>query len=449
MTDAAIVGAGLAGLAAARTLEDAGASTVVLEARDRVGGRTLSETIGAGVFNVGGQWLGPTQHRMARLVQEFGLATFPTHHAGRKIFDDGTRVRTYAGNIPALPLVQLLVLQRAMRRLDRLRRTVPPDRPHNAVHAERWDGETVETWKRRHVPSALVRGLLDAALRVVFGAEPRELSLLHVLAYLNAGGGLESLIGIEGGAQETRFVGGAQQVALRLAERLGERVVLAAPVAAIEQVADGVAVHAAGRTVRARYAIVAVPPPLAARIRFTPALPALRDQLLQRFPMGATTKVLATYARPFWREQGFSGEAVASDGPVTATFDNTSHDGAQPALVAFVVGEPARAWGARAADVRRQAILLALARFFGPDAGAPLEYREQDWAAEPWTRGCPVASPAPGALVAFGDALRAPTGRLHWAGTETATEWNGYMEGAVESGERAAREVLERRTHDG
>jgi monoamine oxidase len=186
---------------------------------------------------------------------------------------------------------------------------------------------------------------------------------------------------------------------------------------------------------------VAIPPALAGRILYDPPLPALRDQLAQRVPMGATIKCHALYEQPFWRALGYSGEAVCDGDPISVVFDNTSHDGAQPGLLGFIVGRAARIWSGRDPEQRRAAVLAAFARFFGPEAASPIEYVEKDWAVDPWAGGCPVGVMAPGTLTTFGPALRTPVGRLHWAGTETAVEWNGYMEGAVESGERVAREV--------
>jgi monoamine oxidase len=211
----------------------------------------------------------------------------------------------------------------------------------------------------------------------------------------------------------------------------------------IAQSAGGVDVVTDRGAVRARRAIVAIPPPLAARIDFDPLLPARRDQLLQRAAMGAIVKVVACYERPFWRAQGLSGEVVATaPEPFAVVFDNSSHDLAQPALLGFVVGERARAYGALPAAERQRVAAAALGRWFGDEARHPVAIAELDWAAEPWTRGCPVAAFAPGALTRTGGGLRAPVGLVHWAGTETATEWTGYFEGALESAERAVREVM-------
>ncbi len=442
-TDVAIVGAGLAGLACARAVVDAGASCVVLEARDRVGGRTLSQPIGRATFDLGAQWIGPTQDRMARLASELGIETFATFHDGRKVLDLDGKVSTYAGTIPSLSLPRLVEMQRVLSKIERMAAKVDLDSPERTRDAAILDSETLESFKRKSVHSHAVRELLDAAVRVVFGAEPCDLSMLHFLFYLRSGGGLVRLIEIENGAQERRFVGGAQSIAVKLAERLGDRIRRSAPVRRITQDAKGVVVHADDVDVRARRVVVAVPPVLAARIEYAPALPAMRDQLTQRMPMGATVKCIALYDRPFWRARGLSGEGVANRGPASVVFDNTTHDASQAALLAFVVGGVAKSWSLRTATDRKQAILTQLARMFGDEALAPTEYLEHDWSTEVWTRGCPVGLMTTGTLTQYAPALRTPCGRIHWAGTETATHWHGFMEGALESGERAAREALE------
>jgi len=440
--DVVIVGAGLAGLACARAVVKAGASCVVVEARDRVGGRTLSRAIGAGTFDLGAQWIGPTQDRMEALTRELGVATFPTFHEGRKVLDLDGKISTYAGTIPSLSLPRLLELQRVLSKVERMSAAIDLDAPERSKRAETYDAETLEGFKRRSIHSRAVRELLDAAVRVVFGAEPCDLSMLHFLFYLRSGGGLMRLIEIEKGAQERRFVGGAQQVSIRMAAALGDRVRTSAPVRRIDQDASGVTVRGDGFEVRAKRCVVAVPPALAGRIEYSPALPAPRDQLTQRMPMGATVKCIALYERPFWRARGLSGEGVANRGPASVVFDNTTHDAAQASLLAFVVGGPAKTWSTRSEADRKSAILAQLARMFGDEALSPTDYVEHDWSTEIWTRGCPVGLMPTGVLTQFAPALRAPCGRIHWAGTETATKWHGFMEGALESGERAAREAL-------
>lgn len=443
-TDCIIVGAGLAGLCAARQLLARGIECVVLEARDRVGGRTLSQRLGRDVIDLGGQWIGPTQQRLAALARELGIATFPQHHQGTKLLSWGGKISSYSGELPKLSLWAQLELLLADRRWDKWRRQVSSAAPWDAALAELWDSMSVETYKQRHFRTAGARLFTDIVVRAVMTSEPRDVSFLYFLNYLSSGGGLASLISIPGGAQESRFVGGAQQISERLAEPLGPRLVLEAPVRSIEQHDQSVVVRCDAGRFEAKYAIVAVPPVLAGRIHYEAPLPARRDQLTSRMPMGSCIKYIATYDRAFWREQGFSGEAFSDTGPTVTTFDDTSHDGGQPALVTFSDGQVARTWGERSSDQRRTAVLNEFARFFGPDALAPTDFAEKNWNDDPWSRGCYAGVTAPGALSAFGAALREPCGRVHWSGTETATEWMGYLEGAIQSGERAADEVAQR-----
>ncbi|GAC1373181.1 MAG: FAD-dependent oxidoreductase [Polyangiales bacterium] len=450
--DVVVVGAGLSGLAAARRLVDGGATVRVLEARERVGGRTLSEPLAGGVIDLGGQWIGPTQDRVAALARELGVATFPQHQVGKKVLEHAGVVSHYTGLIPKLPLLHLLELDFTMRRLDWLSRRVPPEAPWRARKAAEWDASTLADWQRDHISSRGAKTMIDIATRAVFAAEPTELSFLYFLAYLASGGGLMRLIEVRNGAQQDRFVGGAQRLSVGLAARLGDRVTLGAPVRALEQSDDGVIVRIGGggdgsggeRTVRAKHAILALPPAVAGKIHVTPALPARRALLGEKMPMGSAIKVVVAYASAFWRQAGFAGEAVSDRGPMSMIFDDCAADGSHPALVGFVLGDAARVHRADP-DARKAAVLAQLVRTFGPRAATPLAYVDKDWSAEEWTAGCYVGLMAPGVMRAHGEALRAPCGRIHFAGTEAARQWMGYLDGAIESGERAASEVLSRR----
>ncbi|MDQ1249295.1 MAG: monoamine oxidase [Actinomycetota bacterium] len=442
--DVAIVGAGLAGLTTARNLVRAGRSVVVLEGNDRVGGRTASERLGHATFDIGGQWIGPQQRRMTRLAAELGAATFPTYDTGRKVLDVDGRISTYTGAIPSLPPAALVIMQTAIWRIDRMAARIPAEDPWNAPGATRLDARTLASWMRSAIPSTTVRGAMTAAVRVIFGAEPSELSLLHALWYIGQGGGILKLVEIRDAAQESRFVHSAHSVSVALAGALGDRVRLSNPVTCIAQHDDGVVVTTGGDTdaqVRARRVVATAPPHMASRIRYEPGLPPQRDAMMQRIPMGGTIKFHALYDVPFWREAGFSGEMVCTSGPVSVVFDNCSHDGAQAALVGFCVGAAAREIG-RLPEAAQQGVFEdVLVRGFGPRAREHTLFRIKDWAADEWSRGCPTGIMPPGVMGLYAPALRVPCGRIHWAGTETAREWTGYMEGAVESGERAAREV--------
>jgi monoamine oxidase len=442
--DVAVVGAGLAGLTAARRLVDAGKEPVVVEARDRVGGRTLNHDIGEGkVVEVGGQWVGPTQRRMLALSQELGVDTFPTHDEGDNLIEWRGDLKRYRGAIPRINPAILADVAQAQVRLDRMARRVPLEAPWEADRAARWDAQTYATWLARNLATAGARTLFEIGAEAVWAQEPADVSLLHVLFYTHSAGGLDALLGTSGGAQQDRFVGGSQVVALRLAEALGdERVALQAPVRRITHRADGVTVAADGLEVRARRAIVALPPALAGRIAYDPPLPGYRDQLTQRMAQGTVIKCMAIYPDPFWRAEGLTGQAASDIGPVRVTFDNSPPDGAPGVLLGFLEGRQARALGRRTPEQRRDAVVGCFARMFGPRAASPDRYVERVWADEEWTRGCYGCAMPTGAWTEFGPALRAPIGPLHWAGAETATVWSGYMDGAVSSGERAAADIV-------
>jgi monoamine oxidase len=443
--DVVVVGAGLAGLAAARALVAGGASVVVVEARERVGGRVLNEEIGGGnVVEVGAQWVGPTQDRLYAVARELGVDTFPTHAAGDNVIEYRGRLRRYTGAIPRINPVVLLDVERAQRRLNRLARNVPLEAPWEAPAAARLDGQTAATWMRRNLATNAGRMLLELGVEAVWAAQPEDMSLLHVLFYIHSAGSLERLFDTEGGAQQDRFVGGSQRVPIGMAERLGEeRLVLGAPVRRIRHGEDGVSVEADGAELRAKRAILAIAPTLAGRVDYDPPLPGFRDQLTQRMPLGTVAKCMAVYDEPFWRDEGLSGQGTSDTGPVKLTFDNSPPDGSPGVLLGFLEGRRAREAGRLPAEERRTAVVDCFTRLFGPRAAKPRAYVERLWAEEPWSRGCYGCHMPTGAWTAYGPALREPIGPLHWAGAEYATVWNGYMDGAIRSGQHTAAEVLD------
>ena len=446
--DVVVVGAGLAGLTAARALEKAGKSVVVVEARDRVGGRTANHVFADGhISEIGGQFVGPTQDRVLALAKTVGVGTFPTYNSGNNVqILDGQR--TFYDPDPGLPSdpdVQQAIF--ASLSLDGMARKVPVAAPWKAPDAKALDAQTLADWIKREITTTKGVSAIEAASEAIWGAEPRELSLLYVLSYIAASGdkrhpgAFTRLITVPGGAQERRFVGGSARISEKVAAKLDVR--LEAPVSAIRSDGHGVRVTAGRRTLRARRVIVAVPPPLALRIAFSPHLPAGKHALLKALQPGSLTKAEAVYPTPFWREAGLSGQGFSDTGVARAPFDNSPPDGAFGILFSFIGGDRHTEWAALSPDDRRNAVLRDLAAFVADErALSPTEYFEQDWTTEEWTRGCPVAHAGPNVLSRHGSWIRRPTGLVHWAGTETASYWQGYMDGAVRSGERAAKEVV-------
>ena len=440
--DVIVIGAGLAGLAAASDLAHAGHSVVVLEARDRVGGRTLNHPVGHGeVVEVGGQWVGPGQDRLMARARALGIHTFKTYTKGAQIFDYLGRQTHFSGLIPPLPPADAADFNTLLAKIVQLTSTVPLDRPWTAPDALALDGQTLETWKLANSSTPGARFLFDLATESVFAAEPRDLSLLHALFYYRSGNGIINLTSTAGGAQDSRFVGGSQLVSIRMAERLGKRVVLNAPVRRIVHAGRGVTVTTDAGTWHGKAVVVAMAPTLAGRIDYDPPLPAQRDQLTQRVPQGSVIKYEAVYPKPFWRAEGLSAYANSDRSPVGLTYDNSPPSGTPGVLLGFVTGQDARRLGTLGGGARRKAVLGSFTRLFGPQAAHPDMLIEHNWSEEPWTRGCYEGYLPPGVWTDYGAALRAPIGRIHWAGTETSEVFMGYMDGAVRSGERAASEV--------
>jgi monoamine oxidase len=437
--DVVVVGAGLAGLTSATELVRAGRSVVVLEARDRVGGRTLNVTIAPGkVIEAGGQWVGPEQKSVLALAKRLRVTTFPTHTSGDDLFFYEGKLSRYQ-QTPPLPPGDELEVGQALAQLSQMAATVSLEEPASTQQARGWDAVTLQTWLDANVQTPGAAFILTSITHSVFSSEPRDISLLHALFSFRSRGGLEFVISTSGGAQASRLVGGSQLLSLRLAQALRSRVVLGAPVTSIEYSRRAVLVRSAGGEYAARQVIVAVPPTLAARIAYDPPLPALRDQLTQRLPMGSVIKVELVYPTPFWRKAGLSGHATSDSGPVGTTFDNSPPDGTPGVLLGFIEADKARRLGTQTLAARRRAVLAEVAELFGAAAARPERYLEHNWGAEPWTRGCYTAVLAPGVWSGFGATpLRAPHQAIHWAGTETSPQFMGTMDGAVKSGMQAA-----------
>ena len=438
--DVVVVGAGISGLIAARELQRAGASVQVLEARDRVGGKIHTVEVDGCPIDLGAHWVGPTQRRFLELCAELGIATETQYLDGRHSFVLGDRRRTFRTAPLGLPAGVLETTLRVAR-IELRRRRIDVDAPWSSPGAAELDSVTVGQWMRG-IRTPAARAAFDITVRTVFGAEPSELSLLFFLWYVQSAGGFRALTEFHGGAQDSRLQGGAQQVCELIAAELGEAVTLGAPVTAIAASGDGVVVRAGGHETTARRVVCAIAPPLLESVAFDPPLPPERAAVGHRTAMGAYMKAVAIYDRAWWRDRGLSGVAFADGGPVQMVVDDSPASGEPGVLVGFAGGDAARALQRLDASARQEAVVAAIGQALGDGAPPARAYRDLNWLDEPWSRGAPVSLMAPGALTQVGPSVRPPVGRVHWAGTDTATEWNGYVEGGIQAGERAAREVM-------
>ena len=327
----------------------------------------------------------------------------------------------------------------------------------SAAELRALDSATVADWMASDespLVAAEAKSAFNSVMRGVFGLEPNAVSFLHLLFESATAGGFEQLLSSDvGGAEERHVTGGAQSIASEIARRLGGSVLLNAPVHEISQLAAHVEVRSDAYIITAKRVIVAIPTALMNYVRFKPPLPPNRAQLNQRFPSGSVWKVWFVYDRAFWRDDGLSGESI--DPRRTAYLAQTLDAGlragvnAPGLLTGFVTADRARYFATLTPARRRELVLADLVLRFGSQAAAlsptiQPNYVETNWSAEEWTHGCYAGFPGPGVYTAlgFGPALRNPCGRVHWAGVDTVTEWYGTMEGAVQSGQRAAAEVL-------
>jgi monoamine oxidase len=422
--DVVIIGAGFAGLTAALELSRQGLSVSVLEACDRVGGRVRAGEIAGIKVDVGGQWHGPTQTALAELANEFGVSMLPQYAKGKRLLEFKGKCQSYKGFIPPVGILATLETARMMSRLNRMAHSLPEDAPWKAEKAHDWDHQTLADWQHK-LRTEGAKHLLDMATHGVFCAEAKDVSLLYALSYIRAAGSIERLTDVKQGAQQDRLEGGIHGLVEKLAKRLEPMIYLSNPVYKIEYSARGATVYTATSRWQANCVIVAVPPALVSAIEFSPELPEAKRALYHSTPMGSVIKCFAAYPRAFWREQGFSGEAVSGDAVVSAMYDSSPKGGSVGILLGFITGDKAKAWSAKGKEARKAQFLEDATRYFGEGAARPLEYLDHDWTKDVWSKGGFSGYMPPTVMTRYGHALRESIGAIHWAGTETSSLWTG------------------------
>ena len=446
MLDTVIIGAGFAGLSAAKALMAEGRKDfVVLEARDRVGGRTKPGKIGDITIDLGGMWMAPSQTHLKRLADHYQVRSYPTYLEGNAIFRIGTRERLGPREDPKrlFGVAGGLAYLFAKWKLERRMAPLDIDLPWAHPEAEQLDATTVETWIAQNVFHPLARAAFRTICNSLLCAEPSQVSLLFFLHYVKSGGGLDVLISADtGGAQNLLFHGGVHQISRFMADEIGDRLKLNAPVTTIEWRDDSVTVQSGAGTFTARTAIIAISPTLMHRITFAPTLPQQKVAVHDRLFMGSSIKFWVLYKTPFWRNMGLNGTILRDDVPMTPVMDVSPPGQENGLLVGFFDADRAIDTADLSVAGRRAIVLEMLAEHFGPEALEPVDYIDHDWTDEEWSGGCYGAYAPPGVFAPYGERLRSAIGPLHWAGTETSSRWTGYIEGAIRSGERAAKEIL-------
>ena len=447
--DVCVIGAGYAGLTAAYRLKQAGRKVIVLEARNRVGGRSLTaELEGGGWIDYGGQWVGPDQDRFYALIKEMGGETYPSPDFGktliRGILDPNSFVRIGSeidGKYPGSELVEA-----GFKKIDDLAAALDRNKPWDHPDAERLDAMTFAEWLRANIDNENARRMVGAEVCSIACASPQEISILEIAFLVCACNGLDRLFNTEGGAQQDRVIGGTQPIALKVADRLGDAILLGKPARRIQWTEQQAVVSSDDISVEARHVIVCTPPHLAGAIEYDPSPPTDRVQVTQRWPQGLVIKVQMIYPEPFWRADKLNGASLDFRAVVGETADSGVPEqySRKGIMTGFIYSGHARKVAPLPAAERRKIVLDEMSERFGPKALAPIEYHEMNWSTQQWTRGCFTGFLTPGATWLFRSAVRDPVGPVHWAGTENSTVWPSFIDGAIRSGERAAAEVQAR-----
>jgi monoamine oxidase len=445
-SDIVIIGAGFSGIAAGAKLFAAGQDFLLLEARDRLGGRTLTRHYDQNVkLELGGQWIGPTQDSMYELAQKHQTEIFKTFNSGRNVLDLNQQIKTYKGLIPKVNILSLIELELVIRRLERMAKNLDTAGPWTLPQARKWDEIGLLEYLRRTIRTAPARKIIMAGLETVYGCDLDQLSVLHALFYIKSGTSLEVLLNIEGGAQQERLVGGMQSLAIQTAEPFKNRILTNCPVQYIRKNGDHYELGNEQQMVKAKHVVLALPPNLMADIRFEPGLPEALSYKMKNIQMGRVAKLFCVYEEPFWRADGFSGQVVADEhAPFQTAFDASPQDGSRGVLLAFSIGSKMDAFFNLDKSQRQAVVSKYFTRYFGPSAARPVLYEDHAWTDETWSRGCYAGVYAPGLWTSHGAADFSGLENMYWAGTESSDRWYGYIEGAVLAGYKAAEDILKK-----
>ncbi|XP_012498278.1 PREDICTED: amine oxidase [flavin-containing] A [Propithecus coquereli] len=448
MFDVVVVGGGISGLSAAKLLLEHNVNVLVLEARDRVGGRTYTvRNEHVNYVDVGGAYVGPTQNRILRLSKELGIETYKVNVSERLVQYVKGKTYPFRGAFPPVwNPIAYLDYNNLWRTMDNMGKEIPADAPWQAPHAEEWDRMTMKELIDKICWTKTARQFAYLFVNINVTSEPHEVSALWFLWYVKQCGGTTRIFSVTNGGQERKFVGGSSQVSERMMDLLGDRVKLNHPVTYVDQSSDNIIVETLNHELyECSYVITAIPPVLTSKIHFRPELPSERNQLIQRLPMGSVIKCMMYYREAFWKKKDYCGCMIIEDeeSPISITLDDTKPDGSVPAIMGFILARKADRLAKLHKEIRKRKICELYAKVLGSqEALQPVHYEEKNWCEEQYSGGCYTAYFPPGIMTLYGRAIRQPVGRIYFAGTETATQWSGYMEGAVEAGERAAREVL-------
>lgn len=443
MIDVIIIGAGFSGIAAARKLHQANKSFLVLEARDRIGGRVYSKHLSDDLYvDLGGQWIGPSQTRMYELCEAYGVEYFETYDQGYNIIDLNEKIKTYKGIIPKMDILSLINLDWIMRKLERMAKTIPLHAPWTQAKAFVYDQISMEDFLARNCRTQACLSVMRIATETIFAAKLESLSLLHALFYIKSGKNLNTLINVKNGAQQHRLVGGMQILLEKMAKPFDDQVLLEHAVIEINQGIGGVSVIGKGYNFSAKKVIIAIPPPLVSEIKFDPPLSPEKTIVINQINMGKVGKCFAIYEKPFWRNDGFSGQTLAdSNSPFQAMYDCSPKNVAYGIIMAFTIADRAEEFFNKELSKRQDILTGFLVRYFGEKASNPMQYLDHTMTDDAWSGGCYAGIYPLGAWTNFQNAYSKPEGNIIWAGTESSDVWFGYIEGAVRAGERAVGEL--------